>query len=164
MGRDRSLRRRSVDMLMKGLTLLAIIVAIGRGDSQGILVKADDPPNKDIDKLQGTWQVLSGEENGKPMKKDQIDEISYEFRGDSLIIKHMGIALGASEIKLNVAKKPKEMDILVGSNGINPAIYEIDGDKLKICMDKPDGIRPTQFKTKADTAQKMFEFKRMKKQ
>jgi hypothetical protein len=85
-------------MPIKGLILLAVIVAIGRGDCLATLVKEEDPPNKDKDKLQGTWQVLSGEENGKPMKKDDIDELSYEFRGDALIIKHMGISLGVGAL------------------------------------------------------------------
>jgi uncharacterized protein (TIGR03067 family) len=56
---------------------------------------------------------------------------------------------------LNPKAKPKELDI-VGTDGPNKgktilAIYEQDGDTLRICYDLSGKGRPTEFKTKEGT-------------
>ena len=54
-------------------------------------------------------------------------------------------------VKLDPAATPKAMDI-TGTDGPNKgktllAIYELDGDRLKICYDLSGKNRPTAFQT-----------------
>jgi uncharacterized protein (TIGR03067 family) len=132
----------------------------------GVLLAGADAGQKsaaktDREKLQGEWIMISGEMGGKKIEKEVIDDQTYEFKGDVLIIKYQGLALGASKYTLTPSKKPKELNILINED-TNPAIYELDGDRLKICMDKPKGVRPKAFRTRAGSAQKLFLFKRKK--
>ena len=69
-------------------------------------------------------------------------------------------------LKLKPKAKPKEMDI-IGTDGPNKgktflAIYERDGDTLRICYDLGGESRPTEFKTKEGTKQFLVTYKREK--
>lgn len=131
--------------------------------TSGIASAATPGDNKaDKDRLQGEWITVSGEMNGKPIDADLVKNQIYEFRGDMLTTKNNGTTLGAASFSLDESKKPKALNVQAGSLGTNPAIYEIKDDELKICMDKPGGTRPTEFKTRPGTSQKLFIFKRKK--
>jgi uncharacterized protein (TIGR03067 family) len=123
---------------------------------------AQEPPaNKPAkEKLQGRWLTVEGEEAGKPVDKSVIGKQAYEFKGDVLIVEINSVVFGAAKFTIHDNTKPFEMDIIVGSLGTNPAIFRFDGDRLRICMDKPGGKRPTEFRTAPGTMQKMFVFER----
>jgi uncharacterized protein (TIGR03067 family) len=126
--------------------------------------KVDDPKKaRESDKvrLQGSWITISGETGGKKISKELTKEQIYEFRGSDLLIHNKGILLVSIKFALDESKKPKEMDILLDLER-NPAIYRLEGDSLTICMDKPGGVRPKAFETKADNSNKLFVFKRHK--
>jgi uncharacterized protein (TIGR03067 family) len=58
------------------------------------------------------------------------------------------------------------MDI-TGTEGPNKgktmlAIYELEGDSMKVCYDMSGKERPTEFKTKPGTAQFLAKYKREK--
>ena len=136
--------------------LLSILLAVSASLAQQGAAKTDK------DKLQGTWVAVSGESGGAKLPDEVVKAQSYEFRGDIMVVKLDGVEFGSLKFTLDESKKPKELNIMVGSLGTNPAIYEFDGDRLKICMDKPGGIRPKGFKTEKGTAQKLFVFERSK--
>ena len=69
-------------------------------------------------------------------------------------------------VKLDTSAKPKTMDI-TGSEGPNKgktilAIYERDGDTLRVCYDLSGKARPTEFKTKDGTQLFLVTYKREK--
>jgi uncharacterized protein (TIGR03067 family) len=71
-------------------------------------------------------------------------------------------------VKRNSAAKPKELDI-TGSEGPNKgksilAIYELDGDTLRVCYDLGGKNRPTDFTTKEGTLRFLVTYKRAKKE
>jgi uncharacterized protein (TIGR03067 family) len=143
--------------------VLAALAGIRAGDSLVALSGDAKPSPKDKESLQGTWDTVSGEIGGKLLKAEEIERQAYEFRGNVFVLHVRGVVLGAVEFKLDPGKKPKQMDFLVGSNGVNPAIYKLDGDKLTICMDKPGGTRPKRFKTETGTDQKLYTFKKRRR-
>jgi uncharacterized protein (TIGR03067 family) len=129
-----------------------------------VTVSAQNPPAKKTakEKLQGRWLTIDGEAEGKPVDKALIGNQVYEFKGDLLIVEVGSPPLMAeAKFTVNDTKNPHETDIACGSLGTNPAIFQLDGDKLRICMDKPGGKRPAEFKTAPDSMQKMFVFKRV---
>jgi uncharacterized protein (TIGR03067 family) len=69
--------------------------------------------------------------------------------------------------KVDATAKPKTMDIM-GTEGANKgktmlAIYEDNGDTMRVCYDLTGKMRPTEFKTTADKPFFLVTWKREKK-
>ena len=99
-------------------------------------------------KLTGTWKVDAATFNG--------NDATATFKTAVLTIEEGKYKLAfagtdAGTLKIDPAKKPKAMTIM-GTEGPNkgktiPAIYEIDGDTLKICYALGGAKEaPTEFK------------------
>ena len=68
--------------------------------------------------------------------------------------------------KIDPAAKPKTMDI-IGTDGPNKgktflAIYELNGDTLRVCYDLTGKVRPTEFKTRKGELRFLAAYKRAK--
>lgn len=68
--------------------------------------------------------------------------------------------------KIDPSTRPKTMDI-TGTEGPNagrniPAIYELDGDKLKICYGLRGSPRPAEFKSDVGTHEYLVVYQRKK--
>jgi uncharacterized protein (TIGR03067 family) len=140
-----------------GMLALSVAVVVSpsvRGDAT-----ADD-----WKKLAGTWKVDAATLNGddaKAMLKDAvltIDEGKYKLQLGTTDAGTLGIDPG---------KTPKQMTI-TGSEGPNkgktfPAIYEVDGDTLKICYALNAKEPPKEFKSTADNKTLLVTYKREKK-
>ncbi len=108
----------------------------------------EDAAKKDLDSLQGVWQVVSLEGTSLPAEK--IKTLKMTFKGNKM--SHPG-GEGKTEeasIKLGPSKKPKAIDmtLLNGPNKGKTAlgIYSIEGETLKICGAPFASDRPTEFK------------------
>jgi len=123
----------------------------------------DDKPKTDKDRLQGRWRTVAGEFGGKAFVKSEINDQIFEFKGDRVITIQGDVTMSAVTYSLDETKKPKQFNFEPDKEAIRPAIYELKDDELKICMDVPGGTRPTEFKSKSGTRQKMWTLKREKK-
>ena len=104
---------------------------------------ADKPLANDVEKIQGTWLLVSGERGGKPLPPEITKNIKLVFAGDKLTTKNKDRKSEAS-FKLDATTKPKEIDIdMEGSVG--RGIYQLDGDNLKIAHGEVGDPRPTEF-------------------
>jgi len=112
-----------------------------------------DDKKTDKDKLQGKWVPESVEFNGNTIGTDdqKVREKltaafgfwKLTFDGDN-VIPDEGEKL---QYKLDQTKKPKEIDLELGGNvGTVKAIYEFDGDKLKMSWIRQND-RPADFDT-----------------
>jgi uncharacterized protein (TIGR03067 family) len=124
----------------------------------------DDP--KDSDALQGTWLATAAELGGKPFPDEVRQSIKLALQGDKYTVT-VGKNPDHGTVKLDPSAKPKAMDI-TGTEGPNkgkkiPAIYELDGDTLKICYDLSGKGRPAEFKTTAGTQLFLVTYKREKR-
>jgi uncharacterized protein (TIGR03067 family) len=125
---------------------------------------ADGP--KDEDAIQGVWTVVSREVIGKKTPAD-------ELKGGKIIIKDGTMTSDdgkkkemVASYKLDPSKSPKAMDLTNATEDKlkSAAIYELDGDTLKICWsEKVPDQRPTKFTADADSGQTMIVLKREKK-
>ena len=91
--------------------------------------------------------------------------IKLELKGDTYLVT-VGTNPDRGTCKRNPAAKPKELDI-TGTEGPNKgktilAIYERDGDKMKVCYDLGGKNRPTEFKTKEGALLFLVEYKLQK--
>jgi uncharacterized protein (TIGR03067 family) len=141
--------------------LYALTVSAGLG-----LLAADDTAKAEQDKLQGTWAIVSLEVAGDEVPKEQLEGITLTIEGDKHTVKRGDDVLAERTCKLDPTKSPKQIDgKYVGGPNDGKAtlgIYELNGDTLKYCFGPPDGERPKDFSTKADSDTRMAVYKRQK--
>jgi uncharacterized protein (TIGR03067 family) len=120
---------------------------------------------KEGDTLQGTWLPSAAELGGQPFPDEVRKTIQLVIKDDKYTVT-VGKAVDQGTIKLNPSAKLKEMDI-TGTDGPNKgktflAIYERDGDTLRICYDLSGKSRPTELKTREGTQLFLVTYKREK--
>src|SRR5579883_476750 len=128
---------------------------------------------QDLQKLQGTWELVGGENQGKTMPADLVQQSATKLAvtGDNFTItwndKGQGDAMQGGALKLDETKTPKTFDgqITMGrqTGSTLLGIYSLSGDELKLCYSKPGKPRPESFTTKdGDSGTSLFVFKRVK--
>jgi RNA polymerase sigma factor (sigma-70 family) len=128
------------------------------------IAKEADKPKTDKDNLQGAWIPVSVEEGGKKIPEDEVKAKNVEivFTGDKVTLPIKGDAKEFG-YKLDPSKKPKQIDLLLGDGKTAKGIYLLDGDTLKLCVEKePDGERPTEFAAKEGTTHNLIVLKKKK--
>jgi len=144
---------------MKSLLYLCLVPAVS------LAAFAAATPD-DTQALQGLWLPVKAELAGQPFPDAILKTISLRLfdRG-----KYEVMAAGKPDrgtCVLDSTAKPKGM-IITGTDGVNarktyPAIYEIDGDVLRICYDLSGAKRPTEFTTTPGTQLYLVTYNRKK--
>jgi len=124
---------------------------------------AQDAAKADLDKLQGRWVVIALTEGGKEAPKDSL-------QGDELLIKGSQYTMKTGKdtyrgsLKLDPGQKPKQIDATFiddqgKEQGKALGIYELSGDRLRICW-RHKGERPATFASPPDSGVRLMELKR----
>jgi uncharacterized protein (TIGR03067 family) len=112
-----------------------------------VFIAATPSENADVDQLQGKWIVESFRYNGNPVER--LKEAVREFHdGKYSLTPKSGEGIEGS-VKLDATKQPKAIDLDVNGRIIK-AIYELDGDTLRMCYNLTSDERPTEFESKPD--------------
>jgi len=116
-------------------------------------------------KLDGAWTPTTAELSGQPFPEELLKKMKLIVSGENYTV-HVGDKIDRGKVKLDTSKKPKTMDI-IGTDGPNKgktflAIYELNGDTLRVCYDLGGKDRPTEFKTKKDTLVFLATYQRAK--
>ncbi len=119
----------------------------------------------DAKTVQGSWKPVKAELAGQPMPDTVLQSISLKLDNGNYEV----VAAGQPDkgtYTLDSAAKPKGMTI-TGTGGPNsgktfPAIYELNGDELRICYDLSGAKRPTEFKSTAGTQLYLVTYNRQK--
>lgn len=152
--------------LRAGVAVLAgVLLLLGVGG--GMVrrgVAADDKPGgkapvpekkaepKDEDLLQGSWQAVAAESDGKKAPDEAVKAVVLRFKGTEATFPGDLVMTFA----LDPESQPKGLTLTptAGPNQgmkVESAIYELTGDGLKVCVDwgrdGKAGIRPTDFTT-----------------
>jgi uncharacterized protein (TIGR03067 family) len=106
------------------------------------------------DTIEGAWLPSSAELGGQKLPDEVRKTMKLVVKDDKYTVT-VGTAVDQGTVKLNASAKPKAMDI-TGTDGPNkgktiPAIYERNGDTLRICYDLSGKSHPTEFNTKQGT-------------
>jgi uncharacterized protein (TIGR03067 family) len=120
---------------------------------------------KDEGTIQGAWLPSMAELAGKMFPDEVRKTIKLVIKDDKYTVT-VGKKVDQGTVKLNKAAKPKALDI-TGTEGPNKgktilAIYERNGDTLRVCYDLSGKNRPTEFKTKEGTQLFLVTYKRVK--
>jgi uncharacterized protein (TIGR03067 family) len=144
-------------MLLKSFVVLTVALSLSLAGQNG--------GAKNGDKHEGTWLAQAAELGGQKFPDDVRKAIKLVIKDDKYTVT-VGKETDEGTVKLNAAAKPKEMDI-TGTKGPNKgktflAIYELDGDTLRVCYDLSGKNRPTEFKTKEGSPLFLVTYKREK--
>ncbi len=121
---------------------------------------------EDNDALEGTWLPETAELAGKKFPDEVRKGMKLVVKDDKYTVT-VGKSVDKGTLKRKPSAKPKEVDI-IGTDGPNQgktflAIYERDGDALRICYDLSGKSRPKEFKTGEGTKLFLVTYKREKK-
>lgn len=104
--------------------------------------------DKDLDKLQGAWQVEKIVGRGKELTGERARAITFVVDKDSMQRFVNGVdRKDPATIKIDASKMPPQIDLMPAKQG-DPTmlgIYEIDGDTLKWCFSAEK--RPAKFES-----------------
>ncbi len=136
----------------------------------GLLAAADAPredaSKQDLQELQGTWTLASGEDDGKPLPEALLKDSHLTFDRDQHTAK-VGDKTYRGTHKLDASTKPKAIDITDTEGPFKDktvrGIYELEGDEFRICYAVDGKDRPKQLLGKAGTGQRYHVWKRVKK-
>jgi uncharacterized protein (TIGR03067 family) len=141
--------------------LLGIVIVAG-----AVLAVAADDPKDEMKKMEGTWLVVSAENDGEKLPDDVIKMMKSIVKGDKVSIYLGDKVVGEATFTVDPSKKPKTMDS-VSTMGPDKgkkslAIYEFDGDTMKICFTEGDE-RPKEITAKKGSKCFLVVYKREKK-
>jgi uncharacterized protein (TIGR03067 family) len=147
-----------------------VLLLFGAPGSLFTTAPQERPMNKELQKLQGTWVMVEGEEDGKKITAEQIKQSTLTFAENRLRVDNPQLStdmIRATLTKLDPNKTPKEMHWIrmTGPNAGKPirAIYEFTGDdQFKICFDPSGKGAPKEFATTEETRYVLHIWKRVK--
>jgi len=135
-------------------TVLAAVLSLGL-----VANAADEPLPKELAEIQGVWKITVsfGEQEGAP----QVVYL-WHIQGDQ--IRYGGEPFAT--LKLDAKATPPAIDLtLAKTKATLEGIYAVEGDKLRICVNKQaDGVkeRPEKFSTKDRPDFRLFALERVK--
>jgi uncharacterized protein (TIGR03067 family) len=117
----------------------------------------------EIERLQGTWQVVDLEADGQRVPESMLAEATVVVRGDRFSSRGMGATYEGTML-LDPTATPRRLDIRFEegpeAGSTNLAIYELDGDTWRLCLGG-DGRRPTGFGTEPGSARALETLRRV---
>src|SRR5262245_26587100 len=119
-----------------GLAILVGVSLLCVGRSPG----GDDAAAKtELKKLEGVWQITSGEQDGKPIERIKRDKVTVS--GDNFTVHRDRKVDFTATIKLYPNTKPKAVDLSITSEKHKGkavlGIYALNGDDLQFCLCQP---------------------------
>ena len=97
----------------------------------GAVGEDSDAGAKDLDKLQGTWRVVSSQVADEKAAEDEVARRRVTIKGDLLIYEHGNEQKEQKEGTIKLDPKTKALD-LTWSGATMLGIYELKGDDLKV--------------------------------
>lgn len=137
------------------------IVAAGLG-VVAILYVTVGFPEGDAARLQGRWRVVVVEDSGVLVNQPFLTTRQYLFHGHKMIVRGRGGPVASTWVgrwvernlksptfRVDPSASPKAIDLDLPFTPTMRGIYDLDGDRLRICFSGPSGqartTRPTGF-------------------
>ena len=123
-------------------------------------------PKTDLDRLQGTWNLVSAMQDGNALPEDRVKQTTIVFKGDTF--RFPGSAEYATSragtIKLDETKTPKEMDALSTEKEVMLGIYALEENGYKVCFAPSAKPRPAEFTSTPGSGQILQVWQRQNRQ
>jgi len=165
-GKDHYRRHTYYPMQAPGTYRLRI--RVGDVTSNELVVKmlgneADQLQEADLRKLDGAWRLIALEQGGKAVGPENFGRnTQWVFSGTTGMFKS-GLRVLECKLKIDPSKSPKWIDLTNDQGALLlQGIYELKGDRLKLFLEPPQNKRPTAFKTKEGTEERIQTYERVK--
>ena len=117
-----------------------------------------------IGSTDGVWEITLMEVNGEAVTSETYRGWNLTITGGKYSLDKNG-EIDDGTFSVDVARSPKQMDIRPetgpGAGKMIPAIYEFDGNTMRVCYAVEDGAsRPKDFKTTSDSGNVLINYKR----
>jgi uncharacterized protein (TIGR03067 family) len=116
----------------------------------GVAAAQDNASKKDLEKIQGVWQLVILEVDGKSQADDYIQKTKMTFKGETSSHPDPEGNVLETKFKLDASKKPAAIDFTPtqgpDAGKLHTGVYQLDGDTLKIVAVRPGKDRPTEMK------------------
>jgi uncharacterized protein (TIGR03067 family) len=103
---------------------------------------------QDLDLLQGSWSVTALEVEGLKMPAATLAEARIVVKGNRFTSTGMG-AVYKGTLELDASKSPRQLNMKFDAGpekgNTNPGIYELHGDRWRICLATRGDVRPSSF-------------------
>jgi uncharacterized protein (TIGR03067 family) len=124
--------------------------------------------DQELDRLAGTWVLVGGYLDGKPVADDQVKRSRITWNGNKISTQspHIQGEVIVATSAVDPTTDPRRMDIVY--EGGRPtqgalAIYEWLGpDRYRIAIDRRGGTRPAEFVSEPGTGQTLHVWQREK--
>lgn len=109
---------------------------------------------KDIEQMQGVWKIVSLEMDGQSISPSLLEGAQIVVEGDRFTSSGMGAPYEGT-IEIDSSTTPKNFNLTFAAGpekgNTNLGIYELDGDRWRICLNTSGTTRPSQFAAEAGT-------------
>lgn len=154
---------------MNRLLLLSLVAEflVAANGSQNRATE-NEATQKDLQRIQGTWQLTDGQYDGKEYSLLRINETQIVFKGNRYTIPNSDVVFRrGGTFKLDATTKPRQIDFIpaedLDAGKTFRGIYEVDGDTYKVCFAPPGKERPKEFVSQPGSGYTLHLWKREKK-
>jgi len=106
--------------------------------------------SKDLDLLEGTWTLAEGEMDGQAMPDAMVNGFQVTIRGNRFTSTGMGEEFKGT-VAVDESAMPRRLDMKFTSGPqkgtVNLCIYELKGDRLRMCIATRGTVRPARFES-----------------
>lgn len=143
----------------------AIILFLVLGLSTAGADSDEKSSSKDLDLMQGDWAVLEYIADGVKAEDDNAQCLFRTVKGNHFTVFLYDKPLSSGTFKLDATRKPKTIDSIPEKMPDKTilGIYEIDGNRIKVCNALPGKDRPTELESKKGSQHTLVIWEREKK-
>ena len=122
----------------------AALLVVG---SFAVLAAEKDAAKEEIAKWQGVWRPVLMEHDGERTPDDKLKVIKLTVEDNRYHFQN-GDFSERGTYRFDPSQQPKALDIVAGEGEKGKTylvIYQVEGDKLTICLESHNAKRPTEF-------------------
>ena len=146
---------------------LAYALAVAAATTALAADKRVETTTGDEQLIQGTWEIVSSIDGGRPQSTDELADIRVSITADLFVFQKGTEKLTGFHYTLDPSKKPRAIDtsheLDPGKPIVELGIYSLEGDTLKLCLEAVGKPRPTALESGAGESTHSFVLKRVEK-
>ena len=146
-------------MKLQPFAIVAILICSGA-------IAQDDGTKEELAKLEGTYNLVRGEEGGKPMSEQVLKNSKLTITGNKHVVKLGDEVPIVGTHTVNPLEKPKSIDASDTAGRFagktSKGIYKLDGDEFTVSFSPPGEARPQEFNTQNRPGRMLHVWKKTK--